>query len=160
VLAARLVRDLVRLAYVIERRYPPYAKWFGRGFADLALAATVGPHLDAALGASAWREREAALCAAASRLCEATNALGLAAPVDCAPRQFFDRDIRVVDAGGLAESLTGAITDPALLAVLERLNGRQVGGIDHVTDSVDVLEVPAHCRAAAPLLGLKGRSPC
>jgi hypothetical protein len=154
VLAGRLVRDLVRLSYVVERSYPPYPKWFGRGFADLALAATVGPHLDAALAATAWRDREAALCAAASLVGEATNALGLAEPVDCAPRQFFTRDIRVVDAGGFAVALASAITDPELRAVLDRLDGRPVGGIDHVTDNVGVLEVPARCRAAAPLLGL------
>jgi hypothetical protein len=154
VIAGRLVRDLMRLAYLVERSYPPYAKWFGRGFADLALAATVGPHFDAALAAPDWRDRETALCSAASLIGEATNALGLARPVDCAPRQFFTRDIRVIDAGGLAQSLATAITEPVLRQVLHRLDGRPIGGIDHVTDSVYILDVPDRCRAAASILGL------
>ena len=33
--AALLVRDVMRLAFLIERQYAPYAKWFGTGFARL-----------------------------------------------------------------------------------------------------------------------------
>jgi hypothetical protein len=69
-------------------------------------------------------------------------------------RQFFTRDIRVVDAGGLAGTLVAAITDPVLRRVLHRLDGRPAGGIDHVTDSVYVLETPDRWRGAAALLGL------
>jgi len=34
-IAARLVRDVMRLAFLMERRYPPYAKWFGTAFTGL-----------------------------------------------------------------------------------------------------------------------------
>jgi hypothetical protein len=65
IVSARLVRDLVRLTFLIERRWAPYSKWLGRAFADLPLAGPVSPHLRAALAAADWREREAAVCAAA-----------------------------------------------------------------------------------------------
>ena len=31
VVAARLIRDVMRLVLLIERRYPPYSKWLGLG---------------------------------------------------------------------------------------------------------------------------------
>jgi hypothetical protein len=41
VVAARLVRDLMRLALLLHRRYPPYGKWLGSAFAALPAAATL-----------------------------------------------------------------------------------------------------------------------
>ena len=42
VLVARLVRDVMRLCFLLERRYAPYPKWLGTAFARLDSAATVG----------------------------------------------------------------------------------------------------------------------
>jgi hypothetical protein len=162
VLAARLTRDLIRLALLVERRWPPYSKWLGRAFADLALAPEVGPYLQAALAAPGWRDRESAICAAANVLGRATNQLGVADPVDPAPRRFHDRDIRVVGAERFAEALTAAITDPELVSLLARLGHRRdgaivgalPGGIDQAVDSADILSHPARCRTLAPALGL------
>jgi uncharacterized protein DUF4037 len=161
--AARLVRELVRLAFLLERRWAPYPKWLGRGFARLDLAATAGPLLTAATAAAGWREREDALVRAAALLVTATNDRGLAEPVDPAPRAYYTRDIRVVFADRLTVALTAAITDPELRAVVDRLGGRRggpigtlPGTIDQVTDSTEILGDPARCRAAAPLLGLTG----
>jgi hypothetical protein len=150
VVAARLTRDLMRLVFLVERRWAPYSKWLGRAFASLRLAATVGPPLEKALAAGDWREREAALCTAASLLGAATNQLGLAEPVDPAPRQFYTRDIRVIGADRFTEALTTAITDTEVKALAE------AGAIDQVVDSVDVLTRPDRCRGAAALLGLAG----
>ena len=47
VLAARLTRDLMRLCFLIERRYAPYSKWFGTAFRTLDAASEVGPLLEA-----------------------------------------------------------------------------------------------------------------
>ncbi len=46
VLAARLTRDLMRLCFLIERRYAPYSKWFGTAFRTLDAASEVGPLLE------------------------------------------------------------------------------------------------------------------
>ncbi|WP_246595358.1 DUF4037 domain-containing protein [Actinoplanes auranticolor] len=161
--AARLARELVRLAFLIERRWAPYPKWLGSSFARLDLAATAGPALAAATAAAHWRDREAALVEAAGVLVTATNNLGLAAPVDPAPRTYHTRDIRVLSADRLTVALAAAITDPGTRALVDRLGGRQggpiatlPGTIDQVTDSTEILGDPARCRRAGPLLGLTG----
>jgi hypothetical protein len=161
IVAARLARDLIRLALLVERRWAPYSKWLGRAFGDLPVAAAAGPPLRAALAAGGWREREAAICAAASVLASATNQLGLAEPVDPAPRQFHGRDIRVVDAERFTMVLTAAITDPEVRALLTRLGGRRAaepvptlpGAIDQAVDSTDVLTRIDRCRASTAILG-------
>jgi len=58
VVAARLVRDVMRLALLLERRYAPYSKWLGSAFARLDHADGLDRHLLAAVQGS---DREAAL---------------------------------------------------------------------------------------------------
>jgi hypothetical protein len=158
VLAARLARDLMRLAFLVERCWAPYGKWVGRAFTELEVAAELGPRLAAALSAQSWRDREAALVAAASLLAGATNDLGLCPPLDPSPRQFYTRDIRVLNAERFT-ALAAEITDPVLRGVLDRLGAREgipriPGTIDQAVDSTDILTSASRCRAAAPLLGL------
>jgi hypothetical protein len=161
IIAARLVREFVRLAFLVQRRWAPYGKWLGRAFADLPLGARLRPHLSTAMTAAGWRDRETAVCAAASILAAATNDLGLAEPVDPAPRRFHDRDIWVIDAERFTAALTAAITDVELNEMLARLGYRRgttvgtlPGTIDQATDSTDILCVPDRCRSAAGTLGL------
>ncbi len=63
VIAARLARDVMRTAFLVERRYTPYPKWFGTAFAQLPAAAELAPLVARTLAASDWRTREAALAA-------------------------------------------------------------------------------------------------
>ena len=156
-LAARLARELMRLAFLIARVWAPYPKWFGRAFAALRTAAS--EPLVAALTAPSWQDRETMICTAGSRLAAATNDLGLCEPLDPSPRPFFTRDIRVLNAGRYTVALAAGITDPVLRGILDRLGTRQgipriPGTIDQAVDNTDVLGDPARFRAAGPVLGL------
>lgn len=128
VVAARLVRDLMRLCLLMARRYPPYGKWLGSAFARLPAAATLSPHLTGALAATAWPERERHLAAAYEHVAGLHNALGLTAWVNPRTRPYFDRPFRVVDAGRFVEPLLAGTswTDP-------------IGAIDQFVDSTDAL---------------------
>ncbi|GAA0565440.1 DUF4037 domain-containing protein [Paractinoplanes ferrugineus] len=160
ILAARLSRELVRLAFLVSRRWAPYAKWLGRGFRELTIAAELGPALATALSAASWQDREAALVRAASVLAAATNDLALGPPLDPAPRQFYERDIRVLQAERYTVALAAEITDPELRAVLEGFGVRHgtvprlPGTVDQALDNTDLLSDPTLFRAAAPMLGL------
>lgn len=151
ILAARLVRDLMRIGFLVERRWAPYGKWFGRAFEGLRHAPAVHSGLVGVLTASHWRERESGLVATASVLAAATNDLGLCEPVPPEPRPFHDRDIRVLDAARLTRALTAAIADPEITGLLARLGGRAVGAIDQAVDSTDILSDVRRERVAAML---------
>jgi Domain of unknown function (DUF4037) len=160
VLAARLVRELMRLAFLVERRWAPYGKWFGRAFGELKLAAELKPLLEGALEAPEWRERERLITLAAEQLGRATNGLNLGEATDPMPRQFYERDIRVIGAERFTITLAAGITDPVLRGLIDRLGLRHghiprlPGTIDQAVDSTDALATPDRFRAAAPLLGL------
>jgi hypothetical protein len=146
VIAARLARDLMRLAFLIEDRYAPYSKWFGTAFAALPCASDIGPKLDAVLDAGDWRSRDAALAQAALALGALQLARGV--PGAVAPRiePFHGRPFSVVNSEAIIAALMGAIEDPALRAL------PVIGGLDQVTDATPVIEAPARARAAMAAL--------
>ena len=58
VVTTRLVRDVMRLGFLIEREYTPYSKWLGTAFARLRSGPDLIPHMQAALRAADWPARE------------------------------------------------------------------------------------------------------
>ncbi|HEX6873303.1 MAG TPA: DUF4037 domain-containing protein, partial [Micromonosporaceae bacterium] len=124
VVTARLVRDLMRLAMLIERYYPPYSKWLGAALNRLHRAPTLQPLLTGALAATDWPQREDFLCRAYEVLARACNDLGLAEPVEPTVRLFHDRPFRVLAADRFADALSQAITDTEVLSL-----ARHVGGV-------------------------------
>jgi Domain of unknown function (DUF4037) len=91
VVAARLVRDLMRLSFLLERRYAPYTKWLGSAFAQLESHAEIGAALVQVLAADDYEQREAALVTAVEALAARHNALGLTTQVDVTVRLFHGR---------------------------------------------------------------------
>lgn len=134
--AARQVRDAVRLALLLDRRYAPYAKWLGTAFANSAHGDALPQHLRAVLAAPDAPARQAALAAALTALAERHNAAGLTAPLDPAPRDYHGRPARVLMADRFASALLDTVSDPAL----RRLP--VIGAVDQVVDSADVLTAP------------------
>ena len=138
--AARLVREIVRLAFLLERRWAPYAKWLGSAFAALPIAAVLGKPLRDVLGAASWKEREAGLCAAYSIAGRAQNELALAEPVDPSVRPYHDRPFQVLHAERFADALRRSIADPVLR------DGPLLATVDQFVDSTDVLSSSGRAR--------------
>ncbi|MHB8634873.1 MAG: DUF4037 domain-containing protein [Fimbriimonadaceae bacterium] len=137
IIAARLVRDLMRLCFLMERQYAPYAKWFGSAFAKLACANELGPILRAVLAARTWQEREEHLCQGYEIVAEMHNGLGITEPITARVMPFFNRPFRVIHLGGGYAAKTAArIEDPALRRLAEC---SLLGGVDLVSDNTDCL---------------------
>ncbi|TAK24185.1 MAG: DUF4037 domain-containing protein [Chloroflexota bacterium] len=134
--AARQAREMMRLCFLMERRYWPYTKWFGTAFARLACAERIGPLLATALRGETWPERERALNAAGVAIAEMHNALGLTPPIEAAASRFHERSYRVIHAGRFVEALLERIADPILRDVA------MTGCIDQFADSTDILSYP------------------
>jgi hypothetical protein len=137
-IGGRLARDLMTLGFQLERRYPPYPKWFGTAFAQLAVAPALTPLLTELVRAGTWPERQDAYAAAASLLLQRQNELGIADPVDPRPRLFYGRPFWVIDGDRVAAVLVDAVTEPDV----RRLTGRRlIGGVDQWSDSTDLKAV-------------------
>jgi hypothetical protein len=139
--AATLVRDLMRLCFLIEGRYAPYTKWFGTAFARLRCAAELVPVFEEVLAAETWQGREIPLCTAYETIARMQNALGVTSPVEARTSPYHGRPFRVIHADRFVTALDEAIVAPDVRAIVERLGW--IGGIDQMTDSVDVLSSPA-----------------
>ncbi|MFI9586978.1 DUF4037 domain-containing protein [Streptomyces sp. NPDC052236] len=133
VVAGRLVRDLMRLCLLMERRYAPYSKWLGSAFARLPAAESLTPSLQGALAATAYPERERHLCDAYEIAGTLQNDTGLASAVDPSRRPYHSRPFLVLHAERFAQALTQTISDPALR------NRPLYGGIDQWADNTDLL---------------------
>lgn len=134
---ASLVRDLMRLCFLTERRYAPYAKWFGTAFARLACAERLRPSLDGALAARSWRGRERHLCDAFAAVADLHNALGATEPLSTEVAPYHGRPFLVIRGERFAAALRACIADPRVRAL-----PAGVGSIDQWVDSTDVLSDP------------------
>jgi hypothetical protein len=110
-IGGRLVRDIMRLCFLMERTYAPYPKWFGTAFKQSACGPALEPILWGALQAGDWQQREMFLVQAYERLAAMHNALGLTAPLPEQARQFFGRPFQVMALHGFAGALLEQIRD-------------------------------------------------
>ncbi|MBZ0301445.1 MAG: DUF4037 domain-containing protein [Anaerolineae bacterium] len=137
ILAARLVRDLMQLGFLMERQYAPYAKWFGTAFARLACSPRLSPILNAALDSEDWHERERHLAAAYGVVADLHNALGLTDPLPAEVSSFHERPYQVIHGERFAEALMNQVQDEAVRRLAA---GRMIGAIDQFSDSTDLRE--------------------
>ena len=147
VIAARLARDAMRLAFLLERRYAPYAKWLGSAFDRLDCAGAVGPALRRMLAAEDFAARESGWVEAIEALARRHNALRVTTALEPTVRNFHSRPFRVIDAGRFAAVCIESVTDPWLRGL------PRVGAIDQLVDATDVLSVAGVARRTAGFYG-------
>jgi hypothetical protein len=147
VVAARLVRDLMRLCLLLERRYAPYSKWLGSAFRQLAAAESLAPSLRGVLAATDYRTREGHLADAYETVASLQNASGLANPVDPKRRPYHARPFLVLHAERFAQVLAQTVTDPELREL------PLVGSVDQWADCTDLVSRPSDVRAATFAMG-------
>jgi hypothetical protein len=133
VIAARLVRDVMRMGFLLERRYAPYAKWFGSGFARLPIAEKLSSHLDQALRAEEWKERQEALAGAYLELARKQNALGIA-PFRPVIGPYHQRPFTTINADDAIAAAQAALSDQQIKSL------PIVGSLDQVSDLTPLLE--------------------
>jgi len=135
--AARLVRDMMRLCFLMEHQYAPYIKWFGTAFKQLSCADELTPILTRVLNAPTWPEREKPLTEAYEFVAEMHNDLGITEPLPTKVSPFHNRPFMIIQADTFSDAICAAITSEEVRALPAHL-----GGIDQFVDSTDVLSYP------------------
>jgi hypothetical protein len=131
-IAARQVREMMRLAFLLERRYYPYDKWFGKAFRELRIAGSLQPLLEQALEAPTLPARETALSGAYEILAKRQNALRIARPLSAKVSRFHDRPYLVIHAGDYAAAIRSRIRSPRVR------NLARIGSIDQFGNTEDL----------------------
>lgn len=137
IIGARLVRDLMRLLFLMEKVYAPYPKWFGTAFRLLNSAPRVESHLSSALATKDWQSREESLCAAYEIVAQIHNRLSITEPLPTSVTSFFGRPFKVIALQGFGSAILEKIQDPDVRRIASQT---LIGGIDQFSDSTDMLE--------------------
>ena len=136
-IAGRLVRSVLLLCFLYERRYAPYPKWLGTAFSELGCAKEVAPVLREVQTGESWRQRERHLSQAYEALNRLHNESGLTATVRPAAQEFHGRGFRVSNAWRYIERLLAEIKGPEARAIAEQ---SLIGSIDLFSDNTDLRE--------------------
>jgi hypothetical protein len=144
-IATAIVHDLMRLCFLVERRYAPYSKWFGTAFARLACGPALAPLFARVLHAEDWHACEAALAEVYAAVIRLHNGLRITPPIEEAVSSYYARPYLVIHADRVAGALVDAIADPAVRHL------PAFGGIDQLSDNTDLLG-PADLRAKLRVL--------
>jgi hypothetical protein len=136
--AARLVRELMRLCFLMEKTYAPYTKWFGTAFAGLKSSSELTPLLREVLVAHAWKEREKYLAKAYEVVARLHNQLGITEPLEAEVSQYYGRPYMVIHGYRFADAITAQIKDESVKSIQV-----SIGSVNQFVDSTDILSRPS-----------------
>jgi hypothetical protein len=139
IICSRLVRDIMRLGFLIEGVYAPYPKWFGSAFKRLSCGPEIYPMLERVLGSATWKARDAALIPLYERIANMHNRLEITEPMPETAKPFFGRPFSVIAIHGFSQAILNRIAPDFLSAEMRE---SPIGGIDQVSDNTDLLEAP------------------
>jgi hypothetical protein len=134
-IAARLVRDIMSLCFLMENQYAPYPKWFGSAFQQLGCARDLSPILQRVLWAETWQLRETLLSEAYQYLAGMHNGLGLTHPMPELVSSFHDRPFKVIRGDQFAAAILKKIRDKDVLRISQLTLS---GGIDQISDNTKI----------------------
>jgi hypothetical protein len=137
VVGSRLVYDIMKLCFLMEKQYAPYIKWFGTAFSQLRSAGILTPILMRVFEATSWKNREEYLVQAYEIVAGMHNDLGITAPMKAKVSSFHNRPFRIIRAEDFADAIYETIQDEEVLSLSKFL-----GGVDQFVNSTDVLSKP------------------
>ncbi len=137
VVGSRLVRDIMKLCFLMEKQYAPYIKWFGTAFSQLKSAGILTPILERVFEATSWEDRQEHLVRAYEIVAGMHNDLGITEPMKAKVSNFHNRPFLVIRADDFADAIYETIQDEEVLSLPKFL-----GGVDQFVNSTDVLSKP------------------
>jgi len=134
IVTSRIISDIMRLCFLMERQYAPYIKWFGTAFSNLKSAKTLLPLFNETMDASTWQERQDNLTKAYQYIAKLHNDLGITDSLTTEVSQYYNRPFMIIRADKFADAIHAKIVDEEVKQLPKYL-----GGIDQYVDSTEVL---------------------
>ena len=117
IIASRQVRNLMRLCFLMERKYAPYSKWFGTAFSKLECGAELSPIFREVLLATTWKEREGHLARAFAIIARRHNDLQITRAIPEQVSNYFGRPYMVFEAPDLVNDILSGLTDEEVKSI-------------------------------------------
>ena len=131
-IAARQVKNLMKLCFLIERKYAPYSKWFGTAFSKLDCASELSPIFKDVLLSLTWKEREAHMGRAYAVMARMHNALQITRPIPEQVSNYYNRPYLVLEAPEIVGDILKNLTDEEVKAIKHLL-----GSVNQFVDSTN-----------------------
>jgi len=134
ILAARLIRDVIHLCFLMEKEYAPYSKWLGTAFSRLRCSRKLTPIIEKALSSQDWKERERNLSDLYEEIASMHNSLNITEPLPRKVSRFYSRLYLVIHADRFARKIRRKIRSRAIKNIKV-----DIGSVNQFSDSTDVL---------------------
>lgn len=142
IIIARQVRELMRLCFLLEKKYIPYSKWLGTAFSRLRCSGELTPILMRALNSTDWKETEKGLSLAYEFVGNLHNSMGITRHIEPVVSNYHGRPYSVVHAERFCRATIEAIEDEKVKSIKTL-----IGSVDQFVGNTDFLTDPRHFRA-------------
>jgi hypothetical protein len=133
-IATRQIKNLMRLCFLMERKYAPYSKWFGTAFKHLDCARELNPIFMQILQAQEWRARQEFLSRAYEMVARMHNALGITIPLKESAALYHGRPYLVAGDDRYVQELRKSVISEEVRNIKHDL-----GSVNQFIDSNDQL---------------------
>ena len=131
-ITCRLINRIMRIAFILENHYIPYAKWFGSQFIYLKLARELQPILQNIISDADWETRENGLLKCYLILADKMKVEGLL-DIEIQEEIYFDRPIKVINVWDLIANLKTKIDS----LLVKKYNWGSINQIIPISDTID-----------------------
>ena len=137
IIGTRTVKELMDLCFLMERKYYPYAKWFGTAFSELKCSKKLLPIFNKVLSSKTWKEREKNLSVAYENIVNIHNSLKITESLSAKVSDYYGRPYKVIFGDKIAKAIREKILNKEIKTIKN-----YIGSVDQFTDDADILEHP------------------
>jgi hypothetical protein len=137
IIASRLVRDIIQLGFLLERKYAPFGKWLEKSFVKLNCGKVLMPYLSNILNSPDPKSSQQSLCMAFETLVSIHNNLSITKPINSECREWHKRPFKAIYGGQVAAIIADSIDNIEMRTILKK---GLIGNIDQISDNTDILE--------------------
>jgi len=131
-IACRLINRIMRIAFILEDQYIPYAKWFGSKFYYLNLARELLPLIQDIISASSWEDREGGLLKGFLILAKEMKKKNLL-DVEIKEEYYYSRPQKIINVSDLIKDLKLKIDS----ILVKNYNWGSINQIIPISDTID-----------------------
>ncbi|HUT80654.1 MAG TPA: DUF4037 domain-containing protein [Candidatus Bathyarchaeia archaeon] len=135
ILVTNQIAKLMKLCFLMEKRYAPYSKWLGTAFSKLNCSTKLSPIFRKALVEKEWSKKQEFLVKAYTFVATIHNDLQITDSIEIKITPFHDRPYLIINAVDFIEAIRAKITSETLLNIKP-----EIGSINQISNETFILD--------------------
>lgn len=133
ILSINQVSKLMKLCFLMEKKYAPYSKWFTTAFSKLNVSHKLLPIIKEIITATEWSQQEKYLIEAYTFVAQIHNSLKITEPIEIKVSTFHNRPYLIINFDDIIDQIDERIP------VDSPLKEFKLGSIDQITNETYIL---------------------